>query len=87
MPTTEAGIGTHGFSQLYASLGEIQPDGSSAIIRLYWKPYVTLIWYGAIIMFFGGIMSLWDRYIVFAKRRQSRAKPSEMSDFADKVKA
>lgn len=60
MPTTEAGIGTHGFSQIYASLAEVKPDGS-AVIRLYWKPYVTLIWLGSLIMFAGGVISLADR--------------------------
>lgn len=59
-PTTEAGIGTHGFSQIYATLAEVRPDGS-AVIRLYWKPYVTLIWLGALIMFLGGAVSLMDR--------------------------
>ena len=60
-PTTEAGIATHGFSQIYVSLGEIKPATQTAIIRLYWKPNVTLIWIGAIIMFLGGLLSLLDR--------------------------
>ncbi len=60
MPTTEAAIGTHGFSQIYASLGEVKEDGS-AVIRMYWKPYITLIWLGSIVMFAGGVVSLADR--------------------------
>ena len=60
MPTTEAGIGTHGFSQIYASLAEVKEDGS-VVIRMYWKPYVTLIWLGSLVMFAGGVISLADR--------------------------
>ncbi len=36
---------TRGFSQLYLSLGEPEPDGSLTI-RLYHKPLVLLIWLG-----------------------------------------
>ena len=46
MPTTEAAIETYGFSQLYLQLGEPQADGKS-VVRLWYKPYVTLIWLGA----------------------------------------
>ncbi|GLK84902.1 heme lyase CcmF/NrfE family subunit [Ancylobacter defluvii] len=60
MPTTEAGIRTFGFSQLYVSLGDELPGGGLAI-RAYWKPLVTLIWIGALIMALGGTLSLSDR--------------------------
>ena len=60
MPTTEAGIVTYGFGQLYASVNEILPDGRVSI-RFYWKPLVTLIWGGAIVMALGGALSLVDR--------------------------
>ena len=46
MPTTEAGILTVGLGQVYASIGEVQPDGSIGM-RLYYKPLVLLIWIGA----------------------------------------
>ena len=60
MPTTEAGIRTFGFSQLYVSLGERQPDGTIAV-RIWWKPLVTLIWLGGLVMMLGGFVSLLDR--------------------------
>ena len=44
--TTESALMTRGFSQLYLSLGDINPDGSVAV-RLYYKPLVLLIWLGA----------------------------------------
>ncbi|MBL8582429.1 MAG: heme lyase CcmF/NrfE family subunit [Rhizobiaceae bacterium] len=60
MPTTEAGIRTLGFSQLYVSPGDIQ-DGGGLVVRIWWKPMVTLIWLGALVMMAGGTMSLLDR--------------------------
>ena len=60
MPTTEAGIRTFGFSQLYVSLGDPTDDGG-IVIRAWWKPNVTLIWLGAVVMMIGGCFSLADR--------------------------
>jgi cytochrome c-type biogenesis protein CcmF len=58
--TTEAALLTRGASQLYLSLGEATPDGS-VTVRLYHKPLVLLIWFGAAVMFLGGALSLSDR--------------------------
>ncbi|WFU74122.1 heme lyase CcmF/NrfE family subunit [Bradyrhizobium sp. CB2312] len=79
---TEAGIVTLNFGQIYISLGDRHADGSIDA-RLFWKPLVTSIWIGAIIMAFGGIVSLSDRRlrIGFARRAarlrvaDSRAAP------------
>ena len=60
MPTTEAGIMTVGLSQVYVSLGEMQPDGSIGL-RLYYKPLILLIWLGPVVMAAGGALSLTDR--------------------------
>jgi cytochrome c-type biogenesis protein CcmF len=60
MPTTEAGIRTVGLSQVYASFGDPQDDGSIGL-RLYYKPLVLLIWIGPLIMACGGALSLSDR--------------------------
>ena len=57
MPTTEAGIATRGFSQIYVSLGDSKPDGA-IVVRVWWKPLVTLIWIGALVMAAGGAVSL-----------------------------
>jgi cytochrome c-type biogenesis protein CcmF len=59
-PTTQVGLMTTGFSQIYASLGDNGPDGSVGV-RLYWKPLVLLIWLGAVVMAMGGALSLSDR--------------------------
>ncbi|WP_428673413.1 heme lyase CcmF/NrfE family subunit [Roseibium sp.] len=60
MPTTEAGIYTTGFSQVYLSLGESRGDGA-VDVRVYFKPMITLIWIGSVIMAFGGFVSIADR--------------------------
>jgi cytochrome c-type biogenesis protein CcmF len=59
--TTEAALVTRGgFSQLYLSLGDPNPDGSISV-RVYHKPLVLLIWLGPVIMVLGGALSLSDR--------------------------
>jgi cytochrome c-type biogenesis protein CcmF len=60
MPTTEAGIETIGASQVYISLGDQGTDGS-IVVRVWWKPLVTLIWFGTIFMVIGAVFSLSDR--------------------------
>ena len=60
MTTSETAIATIWFSQLYIALGEPDASGGSAV-RIYWKPLVTLIWLGAVVMGLGGLMSLADR--------------------------
>lgn len=75
MPTTEAGILTTGLSQVYISLGEVQPDGSMGV-RVYGKPLILLIWIGAVVMAFGGFLSLTDRrFRVAAATKAKRAAP------------
>jgi cytochrome c-type biogenesis protein CcmF len=78
MSTTEAALLTRGFSQLYLSLGDPEPDGSIAV-RVYHKPLVLLIWLGALVMFIGGALSLSDRRLrIGAPKPASRPaeKPS-----------
>jgi cytochrome c-type biogenesis protein CcmF len=58
--TTEAALLTRGASQLYVSLGDIAADGTVAV-RIYHKPLVLLIWFGPVLMAFGGMLSLSDR--------------------------
>jgi cytochrome c-type biogenesis protein CcmF len=58
--TNEAALMMRGAGQLYLSLGDIKDDGTAAI-RLYYKPMVMLIWFGAVIMMLGGALSLSDR--------------------------
>jgi len=76
MPTTEAGIRTMGLSQLYVSIGDETSDGS-LVVRIWWKPLVTLIWGGALAMMLGGAVSLFDRRLrVGAPSKRQRALPT-----------
>ncbi len=74
MQTTEAGIRSFGPSQLYVSLGEIQPDGASVGVRMYTKPLILLIWIGSIIMALGGALSITDRRFRVAAPAKPRAR-------------
>jgi cytochrome c-type biogenesis protein CcmF len=58
--TTEAALLSRGASQLYISLGDVSSDGAIAV-RIYHKPLVLLIWFGPVLMAFGGALSLSDR--------------------------
>ena len=53
MTTTEAGLKTLNFGQVYVAIADPTPDGAVPA-RLYWKPLVTLIWLGAAAMALGG---------------------------------
>ncbi|HQZ12762.1 MAG TPA: heme lyase CcmF/NrfE family subunit [Devosia sp.] len=57
MPTTEAAIETFGFSQIYVQLGETDPSGHQ-VLRVWYKPWVTLVWLGCVIMAGAGVLSL-----------------------------
>jgi cytochrome c-type biogenesis protein CcmF len=74
-PTTEAAIETYGFSQLYVQLGEQGADGSR-VVRAWFKPYVTLIWLGAILMAAAGFLSLTDRRLRVGVARRGTTKPA-----------
>ena len=75
MPTTEAGIATRGVNQVYIALGDAVADGG-IVVRIWWKPLVTLIWLGCVVMMVGGSLSLLDRRLRIgapAKRRKRLA--------------
>lgn len=75
MPTTEAAIETYGFSQIYIQLGEAG-EGGAHVVRLWDKPYITLIWLGCIIMAAGGALSLtYRRLRVGAPKLAAKAVP------------
>ena len=74
MPTTEAGILTVGLGQVYASIGEVQADGSIGM-RLYHKPLVLLIWIGSLVMAAGGTLSLMDRRLRIGTPARAKAAP------------
>ena len=67
--TNEAAIGTSWNGQLYAVLGDRDEQGRWQL-RLWWKPFVTLIWLGGILIALGGALALFGRLV--RERRQRR---------------
>ena len=67
---------TRGATQIYLSLGEVAADGAIAV-RLYHKPLVLLIWFGAVMMAFGGVLSLSDRRLRVGAPKPGRNKPAK----------
>ncbi len=70
MPMTEAGIDAGVTRDLYVALGEPLPGGAWAV-RLYYKPFVRWIWFGALLMALGGVLAASDRRYRLARRAQS----------------
>ncbi|PDT87200.1 heme lyase NrfEFG subunit NrfE [Bradyrhizobium sp. Y36] len=71
--TTEAALLTRGASQLYISLGDATAEGAIAV-RIYYKPMVLMIWWGPVLMAFGGVLSLSDRRLRVGAPKPARAK-------------
>jgi len=60
--TNEAAIETDWNGQLYAVLGAQDAETGRWLIRLWWKPFVTLIWLGGMLIAFGGAVALVGRW-------------------------
>jgi len=58
--TSESAIATRLDGQLYTVVGEQVPGGRWQL-RLWWKPFVTLIWAGGALIALGGALSLLGR--------------------------
>jgi cytochrome c-type biogenesis protein CcmF len=67
--TNESAIRTFWNGQLYSVIGKPDPSGGWQV-RLWWKPFVTLIWAGGAIIAFGGALALVGR-IWWRRRRES----------------
>jgi cytochrome c-type biogenesis protein CcmF len=55
--TNEAAIDTLLSGQLYTVLGKADEEGRWQL-RLWWKPLVTLIWFGGALVALGGLLAL-----------------------------
>jgi len=58
--TSESAIATVLDGQLYTVLGAADGQGRWQL-RFWWKPFVTLIWFGGVLVAFGGALSLLGR--------------------------
>jgi cytochrome c-type biogenesis protein CcmF len=70
---TETAIDTGLFRDLYISLGE-PVSGGAWSVRVYFKPFVSWIWAGGILMAMGGGLALSDRRYALAPRKQRQAQ-------------
>lgn len=76
MVTNEAGIRTFWNGQLYLVIGDERP-GNMWVMRMWWKPFITLIWLGGILIALGGALSLIGRV-----RRDGLGRRSKESQIA-----
>jgi cytochrome c-type biogenesis protein CcmF len=70
-PTNESVQLTRWDGQLYLVLGE-QLDNGRWQLRIWWKPFVTLIWGGSALIGLGGLLALFGRV---RRERKHSAKP------------
>ena len=75
---TEAAIDPGFFKDIYVSLGEPLADGAWAV-RVYVKPFVRWIWFGALMMAFGGVLAIADTRYRRLRRRHREGQSSRVS--------
>ena len=73
MQTSESALVTRWNGQLYAVLGE-EAEGGRWQVRLWWKPFVPLIWYGGVLVALGGVLALLGRVAADLRRILARGK-------------
>jgi cytochrome c-type biogenesis protein CcmF len=71
--TSESALLTRWNGQLYAVIGE-QVENGRWQLRLWWKPFVTFIWFGGALIGLGGFLSLVGRLSADLKRRRAQAR-------------
>ena len=74
--TTESALLTRWNGQLYAVVGDRTPDGRWQL-RLWWKPFVPLIWYGGLLVALGGVLALIGRVITDIRNRRLALRIAE----------
>ena len=74
--TSESALLTRWNGQLYAVIGEEAENGGWQL-RLWWKPFVTFIWFGGLLIGLGGLLALLGRLSLDLKRRHVRARGAE----------
>ncbi|MBV7267501.1 heme lyase CcmF/NrfE family subunit [Erythrobacter ani] len=73
--TSESALITRWDGQLYAVIGDtagIDAEGNQRWqLRIWWKPFVTFIWYGGLLISLGGILAIIGRVRVDLRRRRA----------------
>ena len=68
-PMTEAAIDAGISRDVYVALGEAV-DGDAWTVRIHIKPFIRWIWFGCLMMAFGGVLAASDRRYRIAMRRR-----------------
>jgi len=71
--TSESAIRTFWNGQLYTIVGKPDPSGGWQL-RLWWKPFVTLIWAGGALIALGGALAMFGRLWRLRRRRAATAE-------------
>ena len=71
--TAESALHTRWNGQLYTVLGDEAEDGRWQL-RLWWKPFVPMIWLGGILIALGGVLALLGRVASDLRRYVARGK-------------
>lgn len=80
--TSESALLTRWNGQLYTVLGG-EAEGDRWQLRLWWKPFVTWIWYGGVLIALGGLLALIGRVAGDLRRRRAQARNTERRSAGD----
>jgi cytochrome c-type biogenesis protein CcmF len=72
MPMTESSIDIGPFRDVYVNLGDQLEDGAW-VVGLFYKPFISWIWFGCTLMALGGIFAASDRRY---RKLAARAAPA-----------
>ena len=79
-PMTEAAINAGISRDIYVSLGEAVNAGGTDgawTVRIHVKPFIRWIWFGCLLMAFGGLLAATDRRYRIAARRREEAPTAD----------
>ena len=80
-PTSESTLVTRLDGQLYVVIGDqagFDENGAARWqVRVWWKPFVTFIWYGGLLVSLGGVMAIIGRLLADLRRRRAKTKGDE----------
>jgi len=80
--TTEADIQTMWNGQIFTAIAPVEGNSSRYQIRIWWKPFVTLIWYGALIIALGGVLAMVGRSAIWQRLRKRLQQRNSTGGYA-----
>jgi cytochrome c-type biogenesis protein CcmF len=84
--TSEVALLTRWNGQLYTAVGG-EAEGGRWQLRLWWKPFVTWIWYGGALIALGGLLALVGRVAGDLRRRSAQGRIAERREPAAEATA